>query len=392
MALTMDPTKTPLMAPPDGMTSNFENPDTRHAEVHIGMGVTLSFTVVFIFLRIYAKLTVSRLWGWDDWTCLVGWLAIVVHDIITFTVLDQGIGKHMWDVPVSSQDKAYLQRIFSTGCLYTVSSFFVKMSLFFLYLRIFNPNKITRWLVYGGMVVCAVFYSACLIINCVIYLPGPGQADSYEIWVQRAVNGSKHGTSLVLAQSIFGFISDTYLLIVPVQLIFKLQLPLSRKIGVSAIFATGLIAVACSIVSIVYRVRAYREVMGSTYGDQTWYGAPVFILSSAEISTGIVCSCMPIAFSLTRHPTIRKLGTQLLSLTGIRSSRDDSEPPSKHSLNSGVFGRGPHRKFTATDSITQMYPGKVTLPSDGSSSRYYIELENEPHLRESSLDMMRDNP
>lgn len=44
-----------------------------------------------------------------------------------------------------------------------------------------------------------------------------------------------------LAQSIFGTISDIYLLIIPIQSIFQLQMRMRRKIGISVIFMIGIL-------------------------------------------------------------------------------------------------------------------------------------------------------
>lgn len=63
---TMDPYNTPAMRPPPGVIPNFDNPVTRNSEMYTGVEVTIAFTTIFILLRFYCKLTVSRLWGWDD--------------------------------------------------------------------------------------------------------------------------------------------------------------------------------------------------------------------------------------------------------------------------------------------------------------------------------------
>ena len=125
--------------------------------------------------------------------------------------------------------------------LYAVVAFFVKLSLFLLYLRLFKPNRYTRWLVYGGIITCGLFYPASIIGNCVIVMPTPGQPNDEMTWVLRA---SKSGHSLLLLsiiQSVFNALSDIYLLLVPVQMIFQLHFSLGRKIGVSSVFMMGIL-------------------------------------------------------------------------------------------------------------------------------------------------------
>ena len=46
--------------------------------------------------------------------------------------------------------------------------------------------------------------------------------------------------NLAFCQGIFGTLSDIYLLVIPIRSIFQLHLSVERKIGVSAIFAIGI--------------------------------------------------------------------------------------------------------------------------------------------------------
>ena len=65
----MDPSyyaNLPVGAPPPGVVSNFDHPSTRATEVRITMGICLGITSVFIVLRLYVKILITHMWGWDD--------------------------------------------------------------------------------------------------------------------------------------------------------------------------------------------------------------------------------------------------------------------------------------------------------------------------------------
>lgn len=109
-----------------------------------------------------------------------------------------------------------------------------------LYLRLFKPNKVTRWLVYGGIAVCGFFYSASIISNCVLCLPKHGQPDDAATWRLSFAECDRPAQNLALCQGIFGTLSDIYLLVIPIRSIFQLHLPLERKVGVSAVFMSGI--------------------------------------------------------------------------------------------------------------------------------------------------------
>ena len=124
---------------------------------------------------------------------------------------------------------------------YVASAFFVKASLFLLYLQLFKPNKVTRGLVYGGIAVCGLFYSASIISNCVFFMPKPGQPSDNATWLLRGNEATIPIQRLSIVQAAFGTLSDIYLLVIPIQMIFQLHLPFQRKIGISTIFMIGIL-------------------------------------------------------------------------------------------------------------------------------------------------------
>ena len=56
----------PAGAPPPGVIPDFDHPQSRAFEGHIGMGMCMGITLVFVTLRFYAKLAVNHMCGWDD--------------------------------------------------------------------------------------------------------------------------------------------------------------------------------------------------------------------------------------------------------------------------------------------------------------------------------------
>ena len=134
-----------------------------------------------------------------------------------------------------------MQKSLAKTNVYSGGAFFIKLSLFILYLRLFQPNRYTRWLVYGGIIICGLFYSACIVGNCVLTIPTPGQTNDNMAWIFRdSKNGYKLWTMSV-TQAIFGLLSDIYLLVIPLQMIFQLHLSVGRKIGVSSVFMIGIL-------------------------------------------------------------------------------------------------------------------------------------------------------
>jgi hypothetical protein len=123
--------------------------------------------------------------------------------------------------------------------------FFAKLSLFFLYLRLFKPSTWMRHLVFMGIALCAVVYAGTTIAFGVLCVRRPGES-----WRQVSTSDRclRQTGSLNYVQGIFGLVSDIYIYILPFPLVMKLHMPLARKIAVLAIFATGLLYVSTSSV------------------------------------------------------------------------------------------------------------------------------------------------
>lgn len=94
-------------------------------------------------------------------------------------------------------------------------------------------------MIWAGIGACVFFYVVCIVINLVSCVPV-----SRILQTSDSVGRSPCGQTqlnISVAQGLFNSISDLYVLTIPISLVVKLHLPLKRKVGVSAIFLTGLL-------------------------------------------------------------------------------------------------------------------------------------------------------
>lgn len=56
----------PALPPPPGVQSNFDNPETREELARIVVGLTYGLMLVFLALRIYARVSITNSLGVDD--------------------------------------------------------------------------------------------------------------------------------------------------------------------------------------------------------------------------------------------------------------------------------------------------------------------------------------
>ena len=116
--------------------------------------------------------------------------------------------------------------------------FLAKLSVLCLYLRVFGVLKQTRILTY---IAIAINFALCLfniIAYSIVCVPAPGHSWELADATKRCeVTGDLLGV-ITAAISIF---NDFFIITIPIPAVWSLQLATKKKIGVTAIFLTGLL-------------------------------------------------------------------------------------------------------------------------------------------------------
>ena len=76
----------PTVSPPDGVTSNFVNPESSANQLVACSLVCISFTSLFVWGRMYAKSSLmgNQSWGWDDGKNLLSLFVLIIYPNIFF--------------------------------------------------------------------------------------------------------------------------------------------------------------------------------------------------------------------------------------------------------------------------------------------------------------------
>lgn len=112
----------------------------------------------------------------------------------------------------------------------------VKTTFFLLYLDMFRTIRWQRYAIYFGLFINWGFYVAVLIATLYYISPAPGQS-----W-QASFVSARYNHSLIISIPIAvgSLVLDLYILLLPMAPIWNLQLKLNKRLGVMAVFATGL--------------------------------------------------------------------------------------------------------------------------------------------------------
>ena len=120
--------------------------------------------------------------------------------------------------------------------LYSLTMFFAKLALFLLYYRIFSLDRRTKIGVYFGISIVCLFYLATFIVQLVFCIPRHHESWTSTTYVKRCSRGEGLGD----VHGVFGLASDIYIFILPLPVLYRLKMSLKKKIGVTAVFLTGL--------------------------------------------------------------------------------------------------------------------------------------------------------
>ncbi|KAI9794021.1 MAG: hypothetical protein M1816_006646 [Peltula sp. TS41687] len=297
----------PALKPPPGVTPNFVDPPTLRPYL-IGTAVACgSVSGLFVLLRMYTKVFISRSFGWDDGFSFLGWIGSIAYMAVACMAGHYGSGTHQWNVRVINVMKV-LEWANYAQLLYGPVVVFVKVAILLQFKRIFVVTKrspmsyaidIVLWLM-------VAFYFADLIVEIFHCIPRE------KIWNHQVPGRCVNINAALLATGVANALTDIIILILPMYPIYHLQISNKRKLGVAAIFATGLLACITSI------VRLYLSVEFLHDPDVMYNLGPLGLWTFAEIAIGILVGCLPVLPRFVQH-----IGSQ------IKSSRLQSDSSSK---------------------------------------------------------------
>lgn len=199
--------------------------------------------------------------------------------------------------------------------------------------RIFSPTRsglvyISCYILSASIAATYSVVTLALILQC---LPVK------KVWDPTVTGGHcLDEVAMSISTGVINVVTDFLILALPMCAIFRLKMPLKRKFTVSAIFATGLIACACSLCRMIY---AFQIVEGPDFTySVAKLGISAYVYPSAnvllstnqnfnsvcEITSIILCTCFPLMPRFAQVCKSTERGSQIFSAMFPRSSRASS--------------------------------------------------------------------
>ncbi|KAI9829281.1 MAG: hypothetical protein M1826_005745 [Phylliscum demangeonii] len=279
----------PFPPTPTPMTSTDVSPQLRASQLvheHESRGATVlavqvvltAMATIATLARVMARRMSKAPLRADDYT--LGAALASVHN---------GLGRHEYVVNRAALED-FSQGEYAFNVLYPACIMLVKISILLLYRALFvtRPFRITVLVVGGYVILLGIASVLVAIFKC------KGVRDG---WKTAGSGQCIDELTFFVATAALNLVADVVVLILPMPVVWRLQMLRKQKLALTAIFALG--GCACGFAAI--RLVLLAQLIPSRNAtDVTWFLVDPANWSTIEPCVGIICACLPTIAPLFR--------------------------------------------------------------------------------------------
>ncbi|KAI0147572.1 hypothetical protein GGR57DRAFT_515601 [Xylariaceae sp. FL1272] len=235
----------------------------------------------------------------SDYLAVAGFICSWAVSLVVISEARLGLGLHIDRVPLPNI-RLILLTTFVGELFYSIGFTVIKLSILMLYRQLFPTRFINTsttilsiFVVLWGVALLLVSIFSCRPIHGFWDLDVPSTCvDSKLFFVGNAVPN---------------ILADICLLLLPMREVWKLQMSIRNKIGVTALFALGSFVIVASGLRIKFTLEIRPE-------DLTWSYVGVGLWTAIEINVAVISSCLP-----TVRPVVALILPDFVKRSFIRS-------------------------------------------------------------------------
>ncbi|WDK10364.1 hypothetical protein CGRA01v4_01643 [Colletotrichum graminicola] len=327
--------------------------DTRLTIIAGVTSASIGVIGIFMGVRVYIRGYLMRAWKLDDTMFICSaFLAVVQITLIKCGAIYGALGRHIWTVTPTmiKKDATFLVAATLT---YQVAFPLIKATYLAQHRRAFALPNIK--------LLCDVFLGVLFVISITLLILGGVATRGFTDPDPNKLPDIR-STGFVVFNYLSGasnLVTGIIVFILPIILVGRMRLAAMQKAGLIASFGVGIFTCAMSIMRII----SMKLDLGS--GDPFYAIVPITLLGAAELTSAVVCACLPLM-----RPLLACAGT-----TGYRG-KDSRVPLSAESAESANRMRWRHgllplhSSATPTSSAT---PQMARVIGDGGSINRDIE-------------------
>ncbi|CRG92078.1 hypothetical protein PISL3812_09133 [Talaromyces islandicus] len=354
------------------------------------VSVFWALATISVMVRVWSRWIKRQPMMFNDYAifgALLFTAGIAISNIIA--VAQGGIGSHLLETTHDQQIAS--QKIYTeVWILQVVANTFVRLSFLDLLRRIFKVRAFVNavWVVMGLSI---AYFVGCFITFFALCRPF---AYNWDITIKDGECGDRYLPFLLSA--IFNLLLDFAIILLPLPVLWRLQLKTGKKIALTAVFGVGIVVCVMTILRTVAVVdfnppSAKKDFTYTVFYDALW--------SSLEPSLGVVNACLPlfppVMQSVGASPFFSRLKSMLTNTGAVSSSGkasyklgSASEWSSNHH-NNQAWSKLKESNASGNQSIDTMPLTSIQASNLGSGKRatvpnvpYDIEISHTIEVRE----------
>ncbi|KAH8749336.1 hypothetical protein F5883DRAFT_528419 [Diaporthe sp. PMI_573] len=305
--------KVGILPVPGDETLEFDGFSKLQIRIIVVNTVTSVLATIGLILRFYTRTCLmQRRLALDDFLLFASWAVYLSSFVIILTVFPCGYGKHLWNV-TEELLQCYIKKRLSIALTYFWPPTLAKLSLIVLYYRI-SLNTGFRVALY---VIAFVITTYTIAFTAII----SGPCKPLNVDIDTCLN------DITLAQAVLNISTDGVLVLMPVVMLWGLNMPRRQKVSVCCILA---LASGVAVIASCARIACIRAMIGNQ--DVLYRQGLGAVWSAVEVNIGILCNCLA-----TLKPFVQRHLPWLVSLVGSDESSSSEEGKAKDST--ARFGR-----------------------------------------------------
>ncbi|KAF2670818.1 hypothetical protein BT63DRAFT_202358 [Microthyrium microscopicum] len=231
--------------PPPGRMTNLVDPESKVYLASISCAVCVVISVIAFGLRMYTRARLARRFGADDILLCIAYLFVLANTAgMRYQVQVLG-GKHAWNTLVSEYYPAVPRLSLINSIIYWAGMCFIKLSLLYLYRRIFGKTGSPCWKIcWWTLFVIVVGYSICGSLAKLFSCIPISKAWEFSPDTTNCINLP----ALWVTTGVMHIVTDIAILVLPIPIVLRTRMNVRQKITVLVLFGTGFFTCATSIV------------------------------------------------------------------------------------------------------------------------------------------------
>ncbi|CAG7962272.1 unnamed protein product [Penicillium nalgiovense] len=250
--------------------------------VVITTSVFTGLAVSVVALRLYTRIYMVKAPGIDD--LLISCALVCDLALFAFILLERKYGIGIHSSKLSEHDlQSQLFWLWLSVPFYNMTMIFAKISALTLFARLFRPRPflLATYIVMGFLVIVGLWTTLSGFFFCV---PVHSFWSPYEeVRLAKCLPAAPVWFTNAALQTA----TDLVILIMPLPLLWKLQLPKRQRWGILVVFSLGIFTIGTSCA----RLYPLSVMVGG--GDMTKANAQAALWSSLEGNVSIICICLP---------------------------------------------------------------------------------------------------